>query len=723
MHGAKLRLLTLSLVAILSTSMLFSTTSLDEEFSSLAPKQTSALLFGSTSGSNFIIEPGVGTNILVNITNQASITDNANVSIVSTSGWNVIWARNSEPSIGDEIEIESNELVWVQFRVDVPLVENGMPLAGSKHPISVKAISQFDGLESFWNFTIEVTEVAGISIDSHEETANVQPGEKVLLPVTLRNIGNHMANLVIRVQPMLNSGLPVEGTIPDQSFAHDGWSVGTFDLYKIDNLPANGSGVVQVEYAAPYMESSEIKVRITAYNANEPLTILSVNQSVIIERIRDASIQFEDDEKCGIIHPPTNIQSGICHHNLSLTNTGNFNDEIEIQILSNPVWSTVEIEENQVLLGKGETKNGIGITIGIMNGTMAQNSGEITVGAFISGDLIAITKHNISVDSFYDWKLISSNTTVTDENLSLVLSFENTGNNDDGMMISLDMDVTSNFGLICPPNAITDYTSENIRFFELRDIAPGQTITFSAYATTPRGLEMNGTARLEVMVQSILAPSLNFSITEDIDYLGENYRIEEESIEPNIFSELMDAGVIFLSEWNGLILTIIVVGVGSIMLNRALVKRQKDIERHRAKYVSPPKETVEDWTKKFEENPQANKTEIQSNKIDPEKFKADFKSKSAPSSNTPIVIDEELVHAATFVLDHHTKEVNLKDAALLASDLIESTGKLTLGEKLIPSKKTKKKKPLSSADVVPTKSIGKSTKNEDSTDSDFDLDL
>ncbi|MDP6857198.1 MAG: hypothetical protein QGH13_06680 [Candidatus Thalassarchaeaceae archaeon] len=723
MHGGTLRLLTLSLVAILSTSTLFSMTALDEDFSSDAPKQTSALLFGSTSGSNFIIDPGVGTNILVNITNQGSITDNANVSIISASGWNVVWARNAEPSIGDEIEIQPNELVWVQFRVDVPLVENGMPLAGSKHSISVKAISQIDGLESFWNFTIEVTEVAGISIDSYQETAKVEPGEKVLLPVTLRNTGNYLANLVIRVQPMLNSGLPVEGTIPDQSFVHDGWSVGTFDLYKIDNLPANESGVVQVEYAAPYSAASEIKVRITAYNANEPLTILSVNQSVIIERISDASIQFEDDEKCGIIHPPNNIQSGICHHNISLTNTGNYDDEIEIQILSNPVWSTVEIEENLVLLGKGETKNGIGISIGIINGTMAKNSGEVTVGAFISGDLISIGKHNISVDSFFDWTLVSTNVTVNDENLTCVLSFENTGNDDDGLMISLDMDVTSNFGLIPPPNAITDYSSENIRFFELRDIAPGQTISFSAYATTPRGLEMNGTAKMEVMVQSILEPSLNFSIAEDIEYLGENYRIEEESDDPNVFSELIDAGILFLSEWNGLILTIIVVGVGSILLNKALVKRQQDIERHRAKFISPPKETVEDWKKKFDENPQTNNLGIVSEKIDAEKFKENFKSKSSPSTNSPIQVDEELVDAATFILDHHSKEANLKDAASLANDLIESTGKPTLGEKLIPSKKTKKKKPVSSKDVVPTKSIGKSTQTEDSTDSDFDLDL
>ena len=280
MQGATSRLVTFAIIILFTSNLLIPVHSLEEQSSSNTPKESSSLSFGSNSGSNFVIEPGVGTNILVNITNNALISDFANVSIISSSGWNIVWPRNSAPSIGEEIPINSNELVWIQFRVDVPIVENGMPLAGSKHLVSVKAISQNDGLESFWNFTIEVTAVSGISIDSHQNFANVEPGEKVLLPISLRNVGNHNANLVIKVQPMLDSGLPVDDTVPDQSFAYNGWSVGTFDLYKIENLAANNSGIVLIEYASPYIFSGEIKIRISAYNEFEPLEILTVNQSV-----------------------------------------------------------------------------------------------------------------------------------------------------------------------------------------------------------------------------------------------------------------------------------------------------------------------------------------------------------------------------------------------------------------------------------------------------------
>tara|TARA_Y100001968_G_scaffold325786_1_gene367642 strand:+ start:777 stop:2795 length:2019 start_codon:yes stop_codon:yes gene_type:complete len=666
---------------------------LENQISNNSSESTSALSFGSSSGSNFIIEPGVGTNILVNITNHALIPDTANVSIISSSGWNVVWPRNSVPSIGEDIPISSNELVWIQFRVDVPFVENGAPLAGSKHFISVKAISQNDGLESFWNFTIEVTAVSGITIDSFQNFASIEPGEKMLLPVTLRNIGNHNANLVIKVQPMLDSGLPVEGTIPDQSLTYEGWSVGTFDLYKIENLPANGSGVVLIEYAAPYDESGEINIRISAFNEFEPLEIITVNQSAIINRIRGVDINFDEENICESIRPSNSIDSHSCIENLSVTNTGNYNDEIELQVLSNPIWSNVKLSTSTISLAKGQNVNNIDVEIEIINGTMARTNGEITIGAFIEGNLIEIEKYPLAVDSIISWELQRKETMLEENNCTISLTFENTGNDLDGIMVSIDMNVSSNFGLIPPPNSIYDSTG-NIRFFELRDVEPNQNISFSAFATTPMGLEMNGSARLEVITHSILDPSINFSVSEDIEYLGEYYRLEEE-IEPSIFSELLSDGISFLSATNGLILTIFVVSVGSLMLYRALIKREEDIKKYQTKTVVKPEERVEDWTKKFESGPE----------------------------KQPINIKTENVNAATDLLDYHTKEENLKDADLMALGLIEENTKETLGEKLMPSNQSTKKTKVSSADIDPSQSIGKSTKTEKTTDTDFDLDL
>ena len=690
MHGAASRVVSIVIIILLSSNLLTPLDSLEQERISNTLEENNSLSFGSNSGSNFVIEPGVGTNILVNITNNALISDFANVSIFSSSGWNIVWPRNSHPTIGEDIPINSNELVWIQFRVDVPFVENGMPLAGSKHLISVKALSQNEGTESFWNFTIEVTPVSGISIDSHENFATVPPGEKVLLPISLRNVGNHNANLAIKVQPMLDSGLPVDDTVPSQSFAHDGWSVGTFDLYKIENLAANNSGIVLIEYASPYVFSGQINIRISAYNEFEPLKILTVNQTVTIERIRGVSLDFDNEDVCNLVSPTTVGNPIICHENISVTNTGNFNDQIELEILSNPIWSNVGLGTSQINLQEGETVNDIDLSIEILNGTMASKNGEITIGAFIEGELIVIEKYSISVDSVINWKLERRETTRENENCTVSITLQNTGNDLDGIMVSLDMNVSSNFGLIPPPNSIFDAT-ENIRYFEVRDIQPNQFLSFSAFATTPTGFEVNGTANLEVIAHSISDPSINFSIGEDIEYLGDYYRVSEEDNEPDILTELLSDGMGFLIRNNGMILTIFVVGLGAVLLNRALIKRKEDMEKIRLTPGLKPQEKVEDWTKKFENKSVVTKTEI----------------------------NERNINQASEILDYHTKESKIKDADLLALGLIEKQSSTNLEEKLMPSTKTK----ISSKEIKPSHTIGKSTKREKTTDIDFDLDL
>ena len=95
MHGAASRVVSLVIIILLSSNLLTPLDSLEQERISNTLEENNSLSFGSNSGSNFVIEPGVGTNILVNITNNALISDFANVSIFSSSGWNIVWPRNS----------------------------------------------------------------------------------------------------------------------------------------------------------------------------------------------------------------------------------------------------------------------------------------------------------------------------------------------------------------------------------------------------------------------------------------------------------------------------------------------------------------------------------------------------------------------------------------------------------------------------------------------------
>ena len=119
------------------------------------------------------------------------------------------------------------------------------------------------------------------------------------------------------------------------------------------------------------------------------------------------------------------------------------------------------------------------------------------------------------------------------------------------------------------------------------------------------------------------------------------------------------------------------------------------MKKNLSKAEVKPEEKVEDWTKKFENKSGGVKSEINSRNIS----------------------------AATDILDHHTKESNLKEADLLALGLIDNSSRKTLGEKLMPSNQTKKNTKNSSDGINPSQTIGKSTKKEKMTDTDFDLDL
>ena len=166
-------------------------------------------------------------------------------------------------------------------------------------------------------------------------------------------------------------------------------------------------------------------VTVTPLITFTPLEISTVNQSVSIERIRGVSLKFDENNVCNLISPSNTENPVICHENISITNTGNFNDEIEIQVLSNPIWSNVELGSSQINLQEGETANGIDLSIGILSGTMAGKSGEISIGAFIEGELIVIEKYSISVDSVIDWELKDKQTTTENENCTMTITFQN----------------------------------------------------------------------------------------------------------------------------------------------------------------------------------------------------------------------------------------------------------------------------------------------------------
>ena len=626
----------------------------------------STLRFGSQDGSNFLISPGTSVTILVNLTNEGNASEQVHVSIVSMSGWNLDWTRNGTPETGDHENIEPDEIIWIEFRVHVPEVVNGMPFAGSRHNISVMALPSSGGPMEDWNFTIEVEPVSGIEIVSIDEEATIDPGHKIRLPVEVRNLGNRPVSIHLDIQVTDEQGNPLPDTTPTHFLYSSGWAVGVFDEYKIADLAPYESGVAIIEYAAPFDAEGEIHIRVLAQGLDDPFTILEENQTVRILRVRDAALTEEDPTACERIEP-----GQTCIARVELENLGNLEDSFTINVTESPTWASVTTPSESYTISELGNQASIPIMISINDGTDALQTGSIGIEVQSGGIVHDTITRSIQVAPVIDWALIATQDGRDGNDVMISITIRNEGNDFDGVMVTVDMDVDAVFGLIPPEEAIHS-EADHIRYFECMDIDEGMNMTFQAYSSVPKGFTGNGTATLELTVQSIRDPQQNFSTSTNIDYSAviQNPITEDE---PSAIDIMFDNAVLFVLEWNGLVMTVIVVAIGSILLNQALVRRQKDLERMKRENApeTTSTETVSDWTKRFSERSANKQDVIASPEVGSDAFVESFRSKSKSPVEPTRRVDHGKLSQASNVLDRHEEKESLAVADDLVLELLE----------------------------------------------------
>ena len=660
-------LLLLLLTAIPASESMMPTESVEH----VAPREEGAanestLRFGSQDGSNFLIAPGTSVTILVNLTNEGNESELVNISIESASGWGLDWTRNGTPEIGIDENMEAGELIWIEFRVHVPEVVNGMPLAGSRHNISVMALPSSGESMEKWNFTIEVEPVSGIEIVSIDADATIDPGHKLRLPVEVRNLGNRPVSIHLDIQATDAQGTPLTDTLPTHFLYSGGWAVGVFDEYKIANLAPNESGVAILEYAAPFDAEGEIHIRVLAQGLDDPFTILEENQTVRILRIRDASLTEEDSSACERVEP-----GQTCVTRMDLENLGNLEDSFTIHVTESPSWASVTTSSEVYTVSESDTQTAIPIMITIDDGSDALETGSLEIEVRSGGVTHDAVTRDIQVAPVIDWALIATQDGRDGDNVIISITIRNEGNDFDGVMVALDMDVDAVFGLIPPEDALHS-EAEHIRYFECRDIDEGMNMTFQAYSSVPEGFTGNGTATLELTVQSIRDPQQNFSTSTNIDYTAVIQNpIEKE--ETSAIAVAFEKSLIFLLEWNGLVMTVVVVAIGSILLNQALVRRQKDLERMKRENAPETEsvETVSDWTKRFSERSTGAQENVISPAVESDAFVESFRSKSKRPVESPKMVDQGKLSQASDILDRHEEEENIAVADNLVLELLD----------------------------------------------------
>ena len=638
----------------------------------------SNLSWGPSSGLNVFVEPGRMISLQFNITNHANISDDVSFTLSWTGEWNALWNSSQLPCTTPlNLTMHSGALEWPHFDIHVPMIVNGSPLAGIRHSFTLSATSSIDGAAVDYQFTLELDAVHGIDIESEYARLNIDPSEKLRHPVTMRNTGNAQMGLAARVVPLDADGEVLLGFTPELSFQHDGWLVGVFEVHHLNGgngggLDPNESATVQIEVQAPSQTSGGIHIGVIGWSGGAPLDSQMVDFNVDIEWLRGGLLEVEADCSEDVLPNRT------CTAEIAVTNTGNFADSFEL-VVDSDSWLHTYMSRSVLVLQEGERQEGIILTLQVDGVVSAFSHGTAAVTLLlVDGATLETQQVDMRVGAYVDWDLNAVDmSTDSHDNVSVAFTLRNLGNGDDGLQVSMHVDVNTVYGLIPPPGATHGSTEGAPRYFEVHNVPPGVNFTFRAWMLLPTDMEANGTANMRVEMQSVLAPEIVFINETQSEFLAEQYRpenIEEDSA----WQRLEIAASKIWNTFSGLAITIIVCLVGAFGLHRAFTYRKQKDEEWLAKQPKQKEpENPEDWLGKFTKG--AGDTGqavigavVEAPKVAARVFTDLFTSKTKKRGEERVTPSEELLDAANVVLEHHQGERELVRMDDIADGLLDS---------------------------------------------------
>jgi hypothetical protein len=655
--------------------------------------------FGPDSGSIFDIEPGATIGLNFNFTNHAGVDDDAIVSIGGPEGWSIEWLNFEPPGVGHTYDAPPDIPQWVQFSITAPQVSDGYPLAGSLHPFSMQLTSESDGSKDWYNFSLEYGFFHAATIDEGGGNASLSPGDVIDLFVTARNLGNSVRDLVVEIAEVDSGGLLIGESA--MSLSSDGWAAIVLSRVQLDSMAPNESGQIHLQVQAPDRYPGALFFDVMVWSSASPNQVSMVNQRVSIVPRTGGVLTLQEDGCTGDTSP-----GETCHGSLRIENTGDVSSTFELIVVNAPEWLTVEFDQSSVTLGPGQSMNSIQISCTVSQGTVADLTAEFLVQLWLEDWSPYELQLTITVGEYYDWLLerVSSNLSETNA-LTSQWTLTNAGNEPDGLVVNLDVNMVMEFGLVPPLGASTGTESSNPRSFEIMNVEPGDSVEFSAWMAVPTEAPIETTATLTVEVRSIRDPSIIFSAEDSV--------IVPAAFDPGgdaDGSEFLQNIINWLEVWHELFLIAIVVIAGSIGVVVA-VKTRKQRELALIGPAPLAEEKAEEWMARFEERGEQVPELVESPQIGVRDFAAEFIEKSGGLSEKPREgPSKEVVETASDVLDMYQTEHDIKSATEMADRMTQGEVSHPDNVMLDPAEQETRK-------VVPKKS------RDDDSPADYDLEL
>ena len=610
----------------------------------------SAIQFGNTQSSTFVIDPGITTNVATNITSNASLQDDVRFSIQTTSNWN--WGWNMDDIHGEDsiLTLSPNSMDFVRIWVEAPLVIDGAPLAYEGPTFILTGTSGLDYAVITWEFSLEITAFRNVSIDSVESNVTLDPGGNDRIDVIVRNTGNTPDTISMMLGNIVIDGVTKQLEKSDR-LTIDGWTVALFNAKEDTILFPNETRTIQIGIEAPLQTSGALTVDLFINPTNFPFRSVQKTAQTEIDWIRSVEENILP-ANCQYIQPGES-----CYATLEIENKGNYNDQFKIEVLSYPDFvSSVDLLMEMINIPRYGSATEEVLQINIDENATAYTQGKVEFQVtFEGGSVVNTYDIEVLIGPNVNWTFLDANSEVdSTETLSFSVRLRNVGNLNDGLIVQLRSSHSTDMGFNPPEGAIVEDGVEYPRTFEIESLPRNSNFTLRGTADVPTNQIANGTLVLDIVVRSVFDPETEFVYTIEYDFLGESWITDEEEDSYSFTEFASDMTDLFMAWW----LVIAAVAIASIVLNKAVRDRiqRKELEHLQKNLEQQEPEEEGDWLHKFERKESTAKEILESPQVSSEQFEAVFRASSKGPSQALEPLPEDVRNVATTVLDHHALE-------------------------------------------------------------------
>lgn len=664
---------------------------------SVAIVPQSNLNFGVDNFAAFTVDELVRTAVAVNITNNASSSDDITFNLYTNSDWS--WGWNMPDVNGSEAytTLAPDTLAYVYLWIDVPAVENGAPLAETGPRFILSAISGLDKAVTTWTFDLLMNAKKNASIDSLETNLSVAPNQDGRLQAVVRNVGNTPNTLNITLQGLTPEGTPLPGTPRADRFNASGWVVALFGGLENIVLEPNESRVIEIGFQAPNTFQGTMHVELQVFAVGAASSIKTARAVATINRISTGEVAPEP-VGCLAILPNESCTVG-----LDVLNTGNAYNTFVLRETNTTGDFEVIIPATGLLLQPNQGGRFDNITITAPADALAFTVGETTFELLDdTGQVVDSTTVELKVAPEIKWSFRNVAEQVNAKGrLSIAMEVRNEGNAVDGLIVQLRSSHSVDMGFIPPDIAVYEEGVEFPRSFEVNDIPLNSNFTIRAWVQLPQDQTSNGTVYINTTIRSRFAPELPFVHTTTGNYLGVPWQPDDEVDEGIDWGGMASTAVEYAKAWSGVMFSIL---LASVILYKAVVDRQRRLDESQTLPYQEAEKQAEDWMSQYQKEPV--EAEKLAGSVPPLQevpkatYEAMFRHQHGSAEVAQPKVDSGLVSAATLVLDQRTEDANKNEANEMLADLqlTESVEQLAANQTLLEP--TTPSVPLPSNDEV-----------------------